>query len=168
MKAAVRWLTADVRRLLAAAVLLTTVVVVGVGHLTAEEPTVPDAGVPVTRTPEPAVTITAPPEPTPAAPSDERGPNEVTRLYLEAFFDQDSTNAQWRARSARYSTPTLADLNAGVPRAVVPAIDWEGIKTLGVKDDYAEIRADMSDGYVLHVAVVKIDGRWLVDEVAPE
>lgn len=87
--------------------------------------------------------------------------------YLAAFLTDRGPDREWRANLARYSTPTLARLNASVPRAAVPDARVRTLRADVMELSYASIGARLSDGTRLRVSVVLTANGWQVTEVAP-
>lgn len=92
---------------------------------------------------------------------------DVTRRYVTAFFSKGGTDAAWHQRIIRYATDDLALALDGTDRAEVPSGRVVGVRVTGWKPTYAETRARLNTGMVLHVALVHDGGRWKVTEFAP-
>lgn len=160
---ALRWATASPRRVVGVLLFATAGAAIAWGQLPHHVPSKQQAEAEVRRHAPAGVT---PPRPVP--PENPRVVvTEVARRYLAAFFTHTGSEQHWHAVTDKYSSATLAALNAGLPRAEVPVLTTRSLRVTGLTDDYAELEARMSDRSVLFVAVVREDGTWVVNECAP-
>lgn len=92
----------------------------------------------------------------------------AARAYLSAFHDPTGPDKAWRARIDALSTGTLAQLNASVPRAIIPPARIRTLTVDVLAYSYAHVTARMSSGDRLGVALVLDADGWKITEVAPE
>jgi hypothetical protein len=98
-----------------------------------------------------------------------RGPVRRTAAgYLRVFLSNTGSREAWQARLDRFSTSTLARLNATVPRTAVPDARLRRLTLTALSSSYASLRAALSDGTRLTMALVLEADSWKVTEVAPE
>jgi hypothetical protein len=88
--------------------------------------------------------------------------------YLRVFLNDTGSRAAWQNRLERFSTSTLVRLNANVPRGRVPDATLRGLTFTALSSSYASLRAVLSDGTRLTMALVLDTDGWKVTEVAPE
>jgi hypothetical protein len=88
--------------------------------------------------------------------------------YLRVFLSTTGARVVWQARLDRFSTRTLARLNATVPRTRVPDATLRRLTLTALGSSYASLRAVLSDGTWLTIALVLDTDGWKVTEVAPE
>lgn len=195
---ALRWATASTGRLIGVLLLIGAVVVAALSSYPSNDPTPADPQLePRCDAPSEVVSAGEHPSPTPRrleCPTGSPAPTltpptatptldprvaatEAARAYLSAFFAKTGTYQQWHTAFDRYSTLALAALNDDLPREVVPRLGVRSLRVTGLTPRYAELRAVMSDGSTLFVAVVLDDQgcgippsgvrMWCVNEVAP-
>jgi hypothetical protein len=183
LRDAVRWLFHSPGRVLAAVVVL--VVASGLSLWAAQAGTSPpDAAPPAAAVPShPTAPVTpadaTEPSTSGRAPADgdghgthrapARGPVRHTAVgYLRVFLSDTGTRVAWHARLDRFSTSTVARLNATVPRSRVPDATLRRLTLTALSSSYASLRVVLSDGTWLTMALVLDTDGWKVTEVAPE
>lgn len=164
---ALRWATASTRRVVGVLLFAVAGAAIAWGQLPHHVPTKRQAEAEVRRHAQ----VQSPGQHPTGTPSPLENPRvvvtEVARRYLAAFFTHAGSERHWHAVTDKYSSATLAALNAGLPRREVPVLATRSLRVTGLTDDYAELEAGMSDGSVLFVAVVREAGAWVVNECAP-